>query len=727
MVDLASTDGLLNKAFHLACFIQGERVAALQIVAGALAKLEVAATAQHKRLYYRPAGRPWSLRSQWDRFRNNISFSELHLLHCLIYIESEPYEIAQEQGKASALAGEEDLVIHFIKHLIMRTIKRNSFYVTLGVSRLLYNYTTAEAMDIYNAVIQDPERVKDDYYYRSRKGVLMQELKERFGDLVNICRGPHGEERFQADDNQTRFVELVRECLTFFTPWYTPCLIPAGVDPLRDGISSLSYHGHTEEDEIEMNRIHAVLHPGCFQRLIADLHFDAPDTRMGIPRFFYTNDMNNKGPHNDRHHPAQLNEEELMSIKGELDNSAARRKAGHASLLRVIVDGIERARFDLKETRSTHFRLGKEAELIEVRSLDNAGGEVLLAVHLLAHAESEKGSQPVAASITLEAGQKISIFVSPASSEKGDIVGVTYRETNPFRAASLILHQLSRSVSGGPSPRSWKGRLTLGPAVGLVLLAISFGAVIKYAWKGMGRAAKQNQVTASQQNMTINEDIRPPQRAATKDGATSTAGEAGLAGTSNTVSDRYQQSAKRPDKRVSSTTTHPIAAARPLRESTGLSPKTESTARNNAAQGPPDLTTSPEAATRTDIKTRSVAARPTSVPLSSVKKVYVETVGDEISSQNVRQMLGERLRASNQISLARNRDEADALLKISIMKSADVEPENATVVVQLINPHGNVIWPKTSSGGKYQGSAADVSASVMKDLLAAIQMSKQRR
>src|SRR5207253_2896982 len=152
-------------------------------------------------------GRLWSRRSQSNRFRNNISFSEPHLLQRLIYIESEPYEVAQEQAKGSAAVGEQDLVIHFIKHLTRKTVKRNSFYVTLGLSRLLYSYTTAETMDIYNAVIQDPERVKNDYYYRSRKGVLMHELKQRLGDLINIGYGSRGVEKFEEDNNQCRLVE----------------------------------------------------------------------------------------------------------------------------------------------------------------------------------------------------------------------------------------------------------------------------------------------------------------------------------------------------------------------------------------------------------------------------------------------------------------------------------------------------------------------------------------
>src|SRR5438128_3041352 len=214
-------------------------------------------------------------------------------------------------------------------------------------------------MDIYNAVIQDPERVKDDYYYRSRKGVLMQELKQRFGDLINIGHGSRGEERFEADDNQSRFVELVRECLSFFTPWHTRCLVPAGIDPITDGIPSFSYQGHNEEDRIEVNRIHAVLHPDCFQRLTSDLRFDAPDTRLEIPRFFHANDMNDNGSNHNHRNPPKLNDQELLSIKGELENNAARRKTARASMLRVVVDGSECAHIDLRESRSTRFSLNK--------------------------------------------------------------------------------------------------------------------------------------------------------------------------------------------------------------------------------------------------------------------------------------------------------------------------------------------------------------------------------
>ena len=126
-----------------------------------------------------------------------------------------------------------------------------------------------------------------------------------------------------------------------------------------------------------------------------DLRFDSPETRLEIPRFFYANDMNGNGSNSKRRNPPKLDEQELQSITSSLDSNAARRKAANASLLRIMVDGVERARIDLDKTSSTRFGLDKDAELIEIRSRDNAGEELLLASHLLTPIETEIGVQPV--------------------------------------------------------------------------------------------------------------------------------------------------------------------------------------------------------------------------------------------------------------------------------------------------------------------------------------------
>jgi hypothetical protein len=115
--------------------------------------------------------------------------------------------------------------------------------------------------------------------------------------------------------------------------------------------------------------------------------------------------------------------------------------------------------------------------------------------------------------------------------------------------------------------------------------------------------------------------------------------------------------------------------------------------------------------------------RPIVVPLSGVKRVYVETVGNETSNQSMREALIDKLRASNRIIMVSNRDEADALMEVSVLKGKESEQDTIGVVVQLINARGNTIWPNAYSSAKYQGSAYDVSARIVNDLLAAIQKS----
>jgi hypothetical protein len=687
MVKVESTDSLLDRAFNLACFIQRDRDSAIHIVAGALSKLELVATAQGKRLYYKPSGRRWSLHSQGEHFRNRISFNEAHLFQRLIYIEAEPYEIAQENSDGSNAAREEDLVIHFIKHLVRKTTKRNSFYVTLGLGRLLHSYTTAETMDIYNAVIQDPERVKDDFYFRSRKGALMTELKQRFGNMIKVTRGPRGEERFETDQNPGRFVQLVRECLNFFTPWNTPCLVPAGVDPIREGIPSLSFHGRHAEDTMEVNRIHALLHPDCFHRLITDLHFDAPDTRLNIPRFFYATDPNSNGS-NGGAHESTLAPDELLSIKRALENNASRRKSVHAGVLSVLVDGNERASFALEETRSTRFKLDRDAELIEVRSRAKSGKELVLALHPVAPAEDGQALQPASASITLEGGQKISISVSGGS---GATVDITFSETNPFRAALLWLHQQLRLVGSASSQLVWNNRTILAPALLALILAVIFLGVIRFA-RNSNRTplTPQDQVAMNHRTDALTGNENP-----------STA-------------------------KVGNDSSSTSSASEPSRQRPSVAPSDRGSSSQKATEKRPDTTTAPDTTTEAGTDTRGLHVQRSALPLSAIKKIYIEVTGSEISRPELSKQVSDRLNASREITLVTNRDDADALLQVTLPPGVETESRRS-VTAELINRRGLVIWRNASSSARYEGSIADVSTRIVNDLLAAIQNAKRTR
>ena len=412
-----STEEVLNKAYRLAHFLHQDKGVALQIVAAATLKLNVAMAVQSKRLYYVPVGRLSRGESRrTDGIRNKALFSDLHLLQRLIYVESEPYERQKERAAQCTPpdvhadgdpASEEDLLVYFTKHLVRITTKRNAFYVTLGVSRLLHNYTTLETMEIYNAVIGEPERVKDDYYYRSRKALLMNEMYQRFGQLIRMCRQRRGEERFETQQGTNEQRSLMRECLRLFTPWDTQCQVPRDFDPLKSVIASLTSKSSADENEVEVNRIHAVLHPNCFERLVAAFGYGTTDERMELPRFFSRNE-DDESPPQQRATPEDLNAEELAEINNMLAEQARRRRRSSPdAVIRIMVDGAERGRLNPAEESSISFSVEDDAELIELKTIDS-GGDLLLATHLL----TSVGEGTTVSSIRLEGGQNLSLSVT---------------------------------------------------------------------------------------------------------------------------------------------------------------------------------------------------------------------------------------------------------------------------------------------------------------------------
>jgi hypothetical protein len=731
-------DELLNKAFSLACFILGDREHALRTIEEAMARLDVTTAAQGKRLYYKPSAFSGRSREAADRYRNKVLFSELHLLQRLVYIASEPYEERKEQSMVANEGGIEEMLIHFIKHLVRITTRRNSFYVTLGISRLLYNYTTAETMEVYNAVIQDPERVKDDYYYRSRKGVLMQELKKRFGSLIEIGRGPRGEERFHASEEPNRFIELVKDSLTFFTPWYTNCLVPAGVNPIMDGIAGLSSHGPQGEDKIEVDRIHAVLHPDCHGRLIKSLGFEEPERRLEIPRFFFSKaDGSGDGTGRGRRHQSGLSHNELDEIKNHLDDQSSRRKRAFAGLLRVVVDGDERARLDLSRSSRASFALDPDAELLEVRAMVN-GTDLLLASHLFTHREPE--DLTASASIVLEGGQQVAIKVSPASGQADAIVDVAYRETNLFRAASLYLKQLTHSSSDEPSMSRTRSLVRV-PALALAfaLLALCAVGVVQFL---RHRNPASESLTGNRQHNQPGE-VAPPVK---NNGQTSSGAvpDSPLASTAPVDKNKGEQKRVEPGKNASSnrSPSPEVARANELQQPeqpTQRSPKERVqreaviplTPESNATRKPSPERRAPESETTRTLPDE-MAAVPLSeakkiydVPLSEVKKIYVEVVGDAALKESVRVKTIESLNATRRFISAVSKDEADALLRVTV-RSASTQAAQVSASALLINARGETIWRGAGESGVYTGSNESVADGIVKELLGVASKSKRQ-
>ncbi|MCI0490612.1 MAG: hypothetical protein L0229_28805 [Blastocatellia bacterium] len=680
------SDELFVKAFELAYFIHGDRETALKVAAASLAKLEVACAAQDKRLYYSPRGRTSARKA-----RTKVNLSEPHLLQRLVYIESEPYEKQKEERHNPS---EEDMVIHYIKHLVKITIKRNSFYVTLALSRLLHNYSTAETAEIYNLVVQDPERVRDDYYYRSRKGRLMKEIKERFANLINVAHGPRGEEKFESEEDSLRHAGAVRDCLDRFTPWSSPCVVPEGFDRFSDTIPHLAFEGDEpdEEHSIEANRLHSVLHPECYGRLAEALDIDPPEERLGVPQFHHSS--NGKRPPSDRRHPPRLEEAELAAVQGFLAEQSARRRGASAGFMRIMVDDRECASLDIFEAGRARFEIQEGAEIIEVRA-SQKGEDILLASLLPDFEKIQNGAHT--SSITLEGGQKLTFSLSPSKGDfdefAGAFVDFTYRETRFRRAASLALRRFGRKVSerlrAGLGEPLWK------PAFALLFLILLVASIFFLAQSGKDTPRSEEVVQAP---------TPPPEK-----------------------EDRSNQ-----PKSVQSTSPEPTEDERKAPEPETREPGRPRIAKSNtrpkAPQGKDRIAANPLPDERNPAQpdtvgdeTRNTRPRTTGATLIEVKRVHVELLNASPLDQRIRELVMNALQASGRFTLIPKPNGADAVLKLAVAR--DAASGETTLIARLVNAAGFVLWPENTSGSgaKYTGREEVNAAAMVNDLIRAVE------
>jgi curli biogenesis system outer membrane secretion channel CsgG len=129
--------------------------------------------------------------------------------------------------------------------------------------------------------------------------------------------------------------------------------------------------------------------------------------------------------------------------------------------------------------------------------------------------------------------------------------------------------------------------------------------------------------------------------------------------------------------------------------------------------------------------------------LLKVKRIYVESFGDDVISKELQSMIVSSLARTKRFTVTENRDRADAILKGVALENTSQElhayregtvagrgaisdasthtetVNDARLSVRLVNPNGDVIWTSTqeSKGAKYQGSSADATDKCVKQLL----------
>lgn len=366
---------LLQRGFELAYFLIPDHVTAIDILIRALEKIRARSRREIKRLYWRD--------KHAERPVRRIARSDMDMLQWLIMFEAEQDERVQERT-GSISSG--SMTVRYIKHLIQITTALSSFYVNVGVSRLLHNYSTSETQRIYETLTS---RFLGPDEYRRAKSALMEKIRERFAGFLTIARVDHGELRFETSDNQERWVEAVSDCLSLFTPWSTQghCAQFVSVNG-NPKLKSARGSADTDQNENELRSCHILIEPTCYDRLMEDLAFDAPETRLALPRFVMPDkqeksDDNNVQPPR----PPELSQEDLDQIQRRLAMTDARRRNASPRIVTIIIDGVEHAQLDLTQKHQLQVGLEAGTSLIEIRGSDERG-DLLLATHFIPYANN---------------------------------------------------------------------------------------------------------------------------------------------------------------------------------------------------------------------------------------------------------------------------------------------------------------------------------------------------
>jgi hypothetical protein len=395
-------DELIEKGFELAYFLFPDHPTAINILSGALEKLEVQCHREKKRLFWRDKHPSQPVR--------RIIRKDSDILQWLILQEAEKYETEQEQV---ADPSKQDLIIRYIKHLVQITTAMSSFYVNIALGRLLHSYTTSEAQFAYEALTQ---RYLGADEYRRTKSSLMDRINKRFSKFLNVVRADHGELRFEPADDQQRWAQFVNQCLRVFTPWSTEgvCSKLLSINGNRHVSASELGHGETDQNEREMNACHILVEPACYARLIKELALDMPDTKLSLPKFSIRGKTETNDGDTDSNRFATLSPEVRNALRRRMAEKEQRRRKLHAGALNISVDGIHRADLVLEagNHRSIQVELQEGANLIEIRAEDEYGS-FPVATQLVPYADSGFESSNTAA--ILNSG-KLELCISPIPS-----------------------------------------------------------------------------------------------------------------------------------------------------------------------------------------------------------------------------------------------------------------------------------------------------------------------
>ena len=441
-------DTYFGLAYDLAYFIHVNKETACFVAEDALDHLPVMLGKQGS--YRKPSGLLsgfWKGGERSRPIRRTIKLSEPQMLQWLVYHHSESWERETERGEGLYLPTEEDMIVRYLEHLVFTTLRLGSFYVSLAICQLLHEFDRRQTRLFYDILTQsDSARMKDMGYIGKQRLELLRKISHRFDGMIEITKTPRGERQIVTQPTTGSIFTLVNECLRSFTPWETDCIIESGFD-VTD-IPGLYFSGaETDEDRIEMARIHTVVDPGCFAQFADGLrqyaralpddsldkgcNFDSTN-QLGVPKFSNFSGGSSRG---DRFPPPPLTKADYVRLQRTLEARARRRKIFIPNQLFVYLDSMQTQSIDLSRTNRIEFSIDTDTGVIEVCGWD--GEETFTLATLLVEFDRIPIGGAFRDAVVLEGGQKVEVQLTPIRNVSGEVesaqVMVSYAETRLMR------------------------------------------------------------------------------------------------------------------------------------------------------------------------------------------------------------------------------------------------------------------------------------------------------
>lgn len=368
--------------------LAGDRESAEQVVVESMDEWESSWDNQQHRAYYKPRLR---------RAPNMVSLSPRSLLQHIVCEKTLDFEKAHEEAFLSGRGTltVRTLLLRFVKHLLLESMSSRSFKVAVGICRVLHKYDHATTKRICGLLYQrDQDRLVEgkidnhtDDEYRREKMELVNELVKRFEHFVSVYYGPRREKRFISDARSREWYDYIKECLTLLTPWGTEHTLPPTFEPKKFNIAGLIFVGRRCDDRwhrTEENRMHTIIDPECFARLVKACEASVPEQQVDVPQFKGVDAGGEDDSSGRLDKPPDLTFEQARHIASELKRRGERRKDALAPFLKVEIDGEERGRLRTAGANSLRLELNADSKLIQVFTTDREGKLLLASLRLRA-------------------------------------------------------------------------------------------------------------------------------------------------------------------------------------------------------------------------------------------------------------------------------------------------------------------------------------------------------